>query len=315
MMKRTAAITAMIFIFAHSALVMAADAPAGNKPILVVRSGDVSGDLASPISSFITSRTRIRKSPDKNSAAYRILEKKEEIKVYGSKDGWVKVESKWKNEVGKPIVGYVWGEDVPQDVASKVGLKVERVKADATSPAAKGSPVPARVVSINLPVPKPAVDVKSIEEARDALSLQVKELQAENQKLKVEAAKREGNTKSIQSALANADLQVKHLGEERQKLVLELQTVKAQMEVANTDLQVLRTGGKNKLILLADSGEAVFFKGIGEAQMAASEGMSVIRFPLTASKKADKVLMGAKAEKHMNGAFVYYMLNSNDLVF
>lgn len=350
MKKKLIMVMAAILAFSQAVVVVAADTAVESKPVPQVTkatpqvpalpetvkskpdsfpskqsSADLksneSSDLASPLTTHITSRSRIRRNPSNNSKAFRILERNEAVKVLSSKKGWVYVESKWQFDSGKTIKGYIWGADIPRDVAEKVGVKFSEVQQEAIartgqiSPKRESSSLSAREVSVKLPEARILIDSKPIEAARTALETQVKIMHAENQKLKADAAKNFGNAKNIQAALANSDSKVKQIEGERQKLSLEIQEVKLQLTAANTELLALRMGGKSKLVTLADSGEAVFFKGIGEARMAAADGKSVIRFPLTASNKADKVLLGAKAEKHMNGAFVYYIMDSVGLVY
>lgn len=284
-------------------------------------------ELKVPVVTSIISRSQLRKESSDKGLIYRYLEKGEEVSILGGGDGWAKVESKWKFESGKPMIGYVRYESLPLDTVGKAGLKVAVPAADTKSednkpvkkvenppPLVSGGKMPSgRVVSI-IPA-EPVVNTKVMEDAKNLAIAQAKALQVENAKLMAENIKRSGEIKSIQSALANADSRFREADSDRQKLSGELKVLKDQYAALQAQFAAVADGGKSKLLVLADRGEAVFFKGVGEAVMAAAEGKTILRFPLTTSSKADKAFMGAKAERHLQGAYAYYILDSKLLAF
>ncbi len=287
-----------------------------------------SNELASPVSTMINSRTRLRKTPNKSGIAYRMLEKGEKVSVLGASEGWVKVETKHKFESGEFMTGYVWGGNIPEDTARNVGAtdkpKVQLVVSSKQSITPQAG---TRVVAVSQPAK--VVDVKPLEDARDFFASRVKKLETENLGLKAdltkkseelnkkseELLKRSSELKAVQVALADASSRATRAELAATKSESEKKALTSQIVSVKAELQTLLAGGDVKLLAMADTGEAVFFKEIGEANMAGSDGKTVLRFPLSASNKADAVLNGAKAEKRIRGAFVYYILDSKALAF
>jgi len=284
--------------------------------------------LKVPVVVSIVSRSRLRREPSDKGLIYRYLEKGEEVSVLGGGDGWAKVETRWKFESGKPMVGYVRYESLPLDIVEKAGLMVAVPSADAKSegnmPEKKveklpplvpgGNMSPDRVVSI-APVESKAGVKTTTETSRGTAIAQIKALQVEKTKLAEEVTKHLGEIKALQAALASADSRFRESEITRQKISGELKSLKEQYAELQVRFAAMADGGKNKFIALADRGEAVFFKGVGEAKMAADEGRTVLRFPLTASSKADKAFMGAKAERYLQGVYAYYIIDSKLLTF
>lgn len=277
-------------------------------------------DFASPITTSVSTRTRLRKEQNDKGLVYRYLASGEPVKVMGGGGGWAKVETKWQFESGKPMVGFVRAADLPEDVVKNTGITLngeKRKEVGAKRPLDGGGahpPAMQRVVNIIPPEPT-RIDLKAMESANEILSTQLKTTQAENAKLKAEATRHSGEIKAVRAALASADSRLRQSEEDRRKLSAELKNLEAKHLAVTKELKEALAGGKNKLLLMADNGEAVYFKGVGEALMAAGDGLTVLRFPLSAANKADKIFIGAKAERRLQGAYAYYVVDTKLLAF
>lgn len=275
---------------------------------------------------IIVARTKLRKEANSKSPVYRYLEKGEKIQVLDGSDGWAQVETRWKFESGKPMIGYICVSDIRLDAAENEATKNSNLAMKSEGPKSitpdgslslpltvGGNMPPDRVVSI-IPVETKA-EARAVKMSQDTATAQIKALQVEKTKLSAEVTKHLGEIKALQVALASADSRFRESEITRQKMSAELKSLKEQYAELQARFAEMTDGGKNKLVALADRGESVFFKGVGEAKMAAVEGRTVLRFPLTMSSKADKAFMGAKAERHLQGAYAYYILDSKLLAF
>ena len=140
-------------------------------------------------------------------------------------------------------------------------------------------------------------------------------LEKENERLKKVEEKASNELKALQSALASVDSRLRAVVLDKQRLEQESRTLTKQLAEAEGRLKLVQAGGKGKLLALADAGEAVYFTGVGEAQLASLDGRTAIRFPVSMTRKADRVFMPVKAERYLQGAHVYYILDSSALSF
>lgn len=147
------------------------------------------------------------------------------------------------------------------------------------------------------------------------LTAQIAKIGEENEKLKKEVAKAATQQKALQIALANADSRLREAVADKHRLTMELRDSNNRLADVEARLKHVHAGGRGKLLALADAGEPVQFTGVGEAQIAALDGRTALRFPISMTKKADKVFMSAKAERYLQGAYVYYILDSSSLSF
>jgi hypothetical protein len=285
--------------------------------------------------SKIINRTRLRKQASITGLTYRYLEAGEDVKILNFTDDWALVESKWKFDSGRSMKGYVLLADLPEDMVSKhADQDATRMESEKSAhvikfsmqPPAPSQPaiehaekaVPVKVlkhVSIISLQSQEHEDAKIIEAARDSALAQVKTLQAENAKLKESAGKHAAELKAVQVALANAAARLRETEAEREKLTAELITVRSQLAAATHGQQLNKAGSDVKMLNLADNGAPVFFNGVGEAKIAALDGRSVLRFPISFSNKTDGIFSEVKADRHIQGDFVYYIVDSNILAF
>jgi hypothetical protein len=70
-----------------------------------------------------------------------------------------------------------------------------------------------------------------------------------------------------------------------------------------------------RMLQAADRGEAVFFKGVGEARMGRDNGRSVIRFAAEMAERADRLFLPIRAVRFAQGKYVYYALDFGALAF
>jgi len=165
-----------------------------------------------------------------------------------------------------------------------------------------------RVIKIKGLMPGEADNVK-------ALTAQITSLEEENARLKKVEDKTSLELRALQNALASVDSRLQSTLSDKRRLEQESRALTDQLAAAEGKLKQVYAGGRGKLLALADSGEAVYFTGVGEAQIASLDGRSALRFPVSIAKKADKVFMPVKAERYLHGAFVYYVLDSSALSF
>lgn len=135
----------------------------------------------------------------------------------------------------------------------------------------------------------PTENFKNIVAERDALVAQTQKLSEENKRLSADAAKASAELNAVKSAL---------------------EAVKGQLATVQRRPLPIPEDNRKSYLSLADKGEAVFFKGIGEALMTTSDGKTVLRFPFAVADKADHVLMGPETERNLQGVFIYYRLDS-----
>jgi hypothetical protein len=283
----------------------------------------------------IINRTRIRKQASITGLAYRFLEAGEDVKIFNFTGDWALIESKWKFESGRPMTGYVLLADLSEGGAA---MHTDR---DVVRKETK-KPAPVMMFSMTMPVPsqptpEPAEqaapakvlkhvsivsllsqehgDVKVMEAARDSALAQVKALQVENAKLKESTGKHAVELKAVQVALANAEARLRDTEADREKLVAELKAVRSQLAAATHGQLLNKVESANKMLTLADNGSPVIFNGVGEAKIAALDGRSVLRFPVSFSNKTDGIFNEVKADRHIQGDFVYYIVDSNTLAF
>lgn len=148
---------------------------------------------------------------------------------------------------------------------------------------------------------------------------QVTALQAENKSLQEELSRRTAELKALQTALASANSRLKSAENEKQRLLAEMKEAAAVQPVPAVPVapqQRNHEADTTNLISLVDSrGEAVFFNGVGEARMATTGDITIIRFPATAIGRADKMLMDRGASRLTHGRFVYFTIPSDRLVY
>lgn len=119
--------------------------------------------------------------------------------------------------------------------------------------------------------------------------------------------------KAVQAALASTEQRLQQSEVVRTRLVEELKVTHGQLTACQARINAMTNDDNRKLMLLADKGEAVLFREVGEAQMAVLNGRSVLRFPLTAATRADRALLGIKSERYLNGSFAYYIVDTKFL--
>jgi len=156
-----------------------------------------------------------------------------------------------------------------------------------------------------------AKDLDTAKKMGEELVLQ----QKENERLHGELDRLTAELKAAQNELRGVNPRLQALQADRARLISELQTLSKKLSESEKRLKQIYASGKDKMLSLADTGEAVMFKGVGEAQIATADGRAVLRFPLSLTRKADMAFLPAGAEKYQQGQYVYYVLDSSVLSF
>lgn len=157
---------------------------------------------------------------------------------------------------------------------------------------------------------KETYEKKEIADSKTSVTTQAVGIQLETQKLNKTQARDNEVLKAVQAALASTEQRLQQSEVARIRLVDELKTMHGQLTACQARINAMTNDDSRKLMLLADKGEAVLFREVGEAQVAVLNGRSVLRFPLTAATRADRALLGIKSERYLNGSFAYYIVDT-----
>jgi len=121
---------------------------------------------------------------------------------------------------------------------------------------------------------------------------------AEIERLRAELAAREKRQKELESEIVS--------------IKATLGACQGSLRFTEAKLEKVMQLDQSKLLSLADSGEMVFVNGVGEGSIAVSGERTVLRFPLSSSKKSDS-FFSKGAEKHTLADYVYYVVPSKML--
>lgn len=121
--------------------------------------------------------------------------------------------------------------------------------------------------------------------------------------------------KVVQQALAGMTARANDLEKEKAKLKAELAAAQQGLASLKKEVVELIKSDTPELVTLSDKGSPVNFDGIGEVKVASKNGKTAIRVPVAMANSADKLFSSAKAERHMQGTHVYYIVDSALLAF
>lgn len=139
-------------------------------------------------------------------------------------------------------------------------------------------------------------------------------LQVENAQLKEELNRRTAEIKAIQSAFASANSRAKVAEEERQKLEGEVKALKGYTD-GEPWVPLIDVDVKSLMAVVDEAGQSVWLNGVGEAHLATTGDLTVMKFPLADAVRTDRALAGRGASRLVRGQFVYYSIPSKYLAY